>query len=75
MRAKHSGENKTKNEMLQVYHLSSVSVLEALQEVCSVARHRHAVVNAGQRLLPVGVVADSLGLFTRGQTRISTFIC
>jgi hypothetical protein len=57
--------------MPQVYRLCSVSVLEALQEVCSVARHRHAVVNEVQ----VGVAVDSLGTFTRGQTRISTFIC
>jgi hypothetical protein len=29
--------NRTRNETLQVYLLYSVSVLEALQEVCSVA--------------------------------------
>jgi len=78
MPEKLSDESKTKSEMLQVYHLYNVSVLGALQEVCSVARHRHAVVNAAQRqvgLHPGGVVADSLESFTLEQTRISMFIC
>lgn len=67
--------NRTRNEKLQVYLLYSVSVLEALQEVCSVAQHQHAVVNAAQPRVgphPAGVAADSPGPFTLVQTRIST---
>jgi hypothetical protein len=43
-----SGGNRTRNETLQAFLLYSVSVLEALQEVCSVGQHQHAVVNEAQ---------------------------
>jgi hypothetical protein len=67
--------NKTRNETLQVYLLYSVSVLEALQEVCSVGQHQHEVVNEAQLRVgprPAGVVVDSLGPSTLGQTKIFT---